>query len=146
MQPPFPSPVPTWHNETYAAIDPSKFTGSISGKTVVISGGGAGIGREITRAFAQAGAAKIHISGRREAPLIETKNDVENTVPGVEVLVYAGVDVADEDAVTKMASKVGTWDVFVANAGYLSGKARVVDADSKDWWQSMEVCYQRCLR
>lgn len=139
MQPPFPSPVSTWHNETYAAINPSNFTASVSGKTIVISGGGAGIGREITRAFAQAGAAKIHISGRREAPLIETKKDVESAVPGVKVLVYANVDVADEDAVSKMAAQVGAWDIFVANAGYLSGKERVVEADSKDWWQSMEV-------
>jgi len=38
MQPPFPSPVPTWHNDLYPAIDPSKDPQSHAGQTVVITG------------------------------------------------------------------------------------------------------------
>lgn len=38
MQPPFPSPVPTWHNDTYAAISPQRNELRNEGKTVVITG------------------------------------------------------------------------------------------------------------
>lgn len=38
MQPPLPCPTATWHNNTYAAIDPTQAALSQSGKTVVIAG------------------------------------------------------------------------------------------------------------
>ena len=38
MQPPFPSPVPTWHNDTYGAISPQRAELSSAGKTVIITG------------------------------------------------------------------------------------------------------------
>jgi len=38
MQPPFPSPTPTWHNETYSAISPLRPESSVAGKNVIITG------------------------------------------------------------------------------------------------------------
>ena len=38
MRPPFPCPVPTWHNDTYAAISPKRAELSSAGKTVIITG------------------------------------------------------------------------------------------------------------
>jgi hypothetical protein len=38
MQPPFPSYTATWHNDTYAAIDPAKKELNKAGKTVIITG------------------------------------------------------------------------------------------------------------
>lgn len=38
MQPPYPSITPTWHNDTYPAIDPSNDELSQQGKTIVITG------------------------------------------------------------------------------------------------------------
>ncbi|KAF1960376.1 hypothetical protein CC80DRAFT_523451 [Byssothecium circinans] len=38
MQPPVPSPVPTWHNDTYPAINPAAPELSQAGKTVIITG------------------------------------------------------------------------------------------------------------
>lgn len=38
MQPPYPSPVPTWHNDTYPAINPLNPSLAQTGKTVVITG------------------------------------------------------------------------------------------------------------
>ncbi|KAF1953536.1 hypothetical protein CC80DRAFT_551184 [Byssothecium circinans] len=54
MEPPYPCPTATWHNDTYSAIDPSKPELSQKGKTVVITGAGSGIGRETAIAFAKA--------------------------------------------------------------------------------------------
>lgn len=38
MQPPFPSPTATWHNDTYSGIDPSNSALSQAGKTIIITG------------------------------------------------------------------------------------------------------------
>ena len=55
----FPSLTKTWHDDTYPAIDPQKRPElRLDGKTIVISGGGAGVGRGLTQAFANAGAKK----------------------------------------------------------------------------------------
>jgi len=38
MKPVFPSPTPTWHNDTYPAIDPTLPNLSHAGQTVIITG------------------------------------------------------------------------------------------------------------
>lgn len=38
MEPPFPSPVPTWHNDSYEAISPNRSELNSAGKTVIITG------------------------------------------------------------------------------------------------------------
>ena len=50
---------------------------SLSGKLAVITGASTGIGKEIARAFAAAGA-EIIVTARTESKLIELKNEVEN--------------------------------------------------------------------
>ena len=57
----------TWHTDTYPSIDPRlRSELSLKDKKVVITGGGAGIGRAFVEAFADAGATAIAILGRRE--------------------------------------------------------------------------------
>lgn len=52
----FPSLTKAWHNASYPAISPSNTALSVAGKTIFITGGGAGIGLATARAFAAAGA------------------------------------------------------------------------------------------
>ncbi len=54
-----------WHNQPYAAIDPTQPKLSAKGKFVVVTGGATGIGKAIAVAFAQAGAKTIAILARR---------------------------------------------------------------------------------
>jgi NAD(P)-dependent dehydrogenase (short-subunit alcohol dehydrogenase family) len=138
MQPPYPAPVTEWHNDTYAAIDPSRPELSVRGKTVVITGGGTGIGRETVRAFALAGAAKIHILGRTKSNLEETKQIIEKDVQSASVTTHAA-DVTDEKVIKEVAATIGAWDVLVSNAGYLSKGSAIKDVDVQDWWLGMEV-------
>ncbi|KAF2491550.1 NAD(P)-binding protein [Lophium mytilinum] len=140
MLPPplFAAPVPEWRNETYAAIDPSNAELSMAGKTIVITGGGTGIGRETVRAFAIAGATTIHILGRTQSSLSETKQIVEKDVSGSSIIIHVA-DVTDLASVEKAAAEVGAWDVFVSNAGYLPKSKTLDKLDLADWWQGFEI-------
>ncbi|KAJ3867199.1 short-chain dehydrogenase/reductase [Lentinula novae-zelandiae] len=55
----------TFHHDTYPAISSTNPSLSQAGKTVLITGGGSGIGFEIVRSFAKAKASRIIIVGRR---------------------------------------------------------------------------------
>ncbi|TLD28079.1 putative short chain dehydrogenase [Venturia nashicola] len=122
---PFPSPVLEWHNDTYASIDPKRPELSAKGKKVVITGEGYGISRDTAIAFAEAGAAAIAILGRKEAPLHETKEFIENKYR-ISVSTHV-TDVADESAVKQAAKEIGEWHVLDMNAGYFSAPAGTLE-------------------
>lgn len=140
MKPPFPAPISEWHNNTYPAISPTSPSAIsiVTGKRIVITGGGAGIGREVVKAFAAAGASKISILGRTESALNETKKLVEKESPKTNVSIRV-CDVTKEADVQKAREEVGEWDVLVLNAGYLETPRRIEDADVGDWWKTFEV-------
>src|ERR1700759_240433 len=102
MQPPFPAPVTEWHNDTYEAINPKRPELSQAGKTIVITGAGQGIGREIVDAFAQAGAGTIHILGRTKQTLEETKALVEKNHSKPTDIVHVA-DIVDAPAIEQAA-------------------------------------------
>ena len=89
----------------------------ISGKTVVITGGGRGIGRELAKAFAA--------KGGRIAALDLNQADLDETVAqckaqGVEARGYVA-NVTDEQAVIAamdaIVADLGSVDVLINNAG-----------------------------
>ncbi|KAE9398979.1 NAD(P)-binding protein [Gymnopus androsaceus JB14] len=69
-----PKLTPTYHKDTYPSISPTKPSLTQVGKTVLITGGGAGLGFEIARSFAKAGASRIIIICRRAGLLDEALN------------------------------------------------------------------------
>ena len=52
---------------------------TLNGKSVLITGGGSGIGRGVAQHFVQRGA-KVVITGRREAKLQETCNAISGDI------------------------------------------------------------------
>jgi len=72
---------------------------AFSGKTILITGSGTGIGQAIASKFAESGA-NIVIMGRRQKPLDETKEKLLRIISSVGssayVLSFPGVDVSDE--------------------------------------------------
>jgi NADP-dependent 3-hydroxy acid dehydrogenase YdfG len=93
-------------------------------------------------AFAEAGAARLVLLGRKEKTLSETASALGSKV---KVSSFAA-DVTDERALRRVAGEVGSWDIMILNAGYLSAPAAIKDASVTDWWQSFEVCSIVCLK
>jgi NAD(P)-dependent dehydrogenase (short-subunit alcohol dehydrogenase family) len=130
---PFPSPTTKWHDNTYESLSPTRPELSARGKTVLITGGGTGIGAETARYFAAAGASRIALLGRREQPLRETKASIERQFPGVDVFV-APTDVTKKDQVdaafANFLGRDGKLDVAVSNAAVLGPHDTVKDVDA----------------
>ena len=100
-------------NERFLNID-SVYNGKeISGKRVLVTGGNRGLGYEITKELVAAGATALVLcrSSNAELEALVGKWNV-----------YAGVDVSDEEAVTKAMKRVksdgGALDYIINNAGY----------------------------
>jgi NAD(P)-dependent dehydrogenase (short-subunit alcohol dehydrogenase family) len=104
---------------------------SLAGKVAVISGGGAGIGRGVAKAFASRGAT-VAVVGRRIEPLNEVCAEI-TAEGGCALAISADVGVAEdvERFVATTVERFGRLDVLVNNAqGYRH--AFLVDATDGD--------------
>ncbi|KAL6863050.1 hypothetical protein ACO1O0_003294 [Amphichorda felina] len=142
MAAPFPSPTTKWHDNTYQSLSPSRPELSAKGKTVVVTGGGTGIGAEAARHFAEAGASRIALLGRREKPLIDTKASIEKSFPGVEVFV-ASTDVtkkSDVDAAFAAFLPDGKkLDVLISAAAVTGPLESIQDVDADKFINGVEI-------
>ena len=141
MKPPIPSLTNTYHRTSYDAISPTRPELSVANKTVVVTGGGRGIGSEIARAYAAAGASHVVLIGRTQMTLSQTAENIEREFLSVSVTTHIA-DVADEAAIGKAAEKVGKWDVLVLNAGLLTEPQPIEKSDTMDWWRVFEVRFR----
>lgn len=110
----------------------------LSGKSVLVTGAGSGIGRAAAVEFAKKGA-KLTLTGRRKEPLQETAKLVEDA--GAEARVAAG-DVSDPEAreqvVQAATESFGGLDVLVNNAGNVRA-GRLEDLDVQEIQTQIEV-------
>lgn len=128
---PFPSPTAKWHDNTYPTLSPTRPELSAKGKTVVVTGGGTGIGAETARSFAAAGASRIALLGRREQPLLDTKASIEKKYSGVNVFT-ASTDIrkrGDVDAAFSKFAGTGKIDVLISNAASTGPMEGIDDVD-----------------
>ncbi|MFI7386393.1 SDR family NAD(P)-dependent oxidoreductase [Streptomyces sp. NPDC049813] len=104
-----------------------------TGKSVLVTGAGSGLGRAIARAFAAEGASVI-AAGRTAASLDETVALIE-AAGGTAASVTA--DVTDSaqvrDLVARSVTRFGGLDVAVNNAGILRGGGPVGEVSEEDW-------------
>ena len=144
---PFPSPTPTWRNTTYPSLSPIRPELSAKGKTVVITGGGTGIGAETARYFAEAGVSRIALLGRREQPLLDTKASIEQKFPDVEVSV-ASTDVTKEKEVDAAFAKLigdGKIDVMVNNAAMTGPHESIEEVDGDKFLEAIQQNFSGSL-
>ena len=99
---------------------------SAKGLRVLVTAGGAGIGRAIAQTFLEHGA-RVHVCDVDEAALKSLPKEISQSV--ADVADPAQVDRLFDDA----KSRLGGLDVLVNNAGIAGPTARVEDIDPKDW-------------
>jgi NAD(P)-dependent dehydrogenase (short-subunit alcohol dehydrogenase family) len=90
-----------------------------------------GIGAEIAKSFARAGAARIALLGRRQQPLLDTKEAIERLHTNTEVFAIT-TDVTDQvqvDAAFVKTAGDGKIDVLVSNAAVIGNIGLVTDSD-----------------
>ena len=80
----------------------------LNGKRVLITGGGTGVGADLARSFAAAGASVV-ICGRRQAPLRAVAEPLRAR--------FVTADVTQEDDVARAFAEAGPCDIVIANAG-----------------------------
>jgi NAD(P)-dependent dehydrogenase (short-subunit alcohol dehydrogenase family) len=85
----------------------------LDGKKALVTGGTSGIGREVAKQLAALGA-EVYVSGRDAARGAETVAEIEGAGGRGR---FVAADLADFDAIGKLAEEVGAVDVLVNNAG-----------------------------
>lgn len=83
---------------------------SVSGRRVLVTGGGSGAGADLALGFARAGAAQVVICGRR----LDALTAIAAQHPAIVALTC---DVTDEASVQALFAKSGKLDIVIANAG-----------------------------
>jgi len=84
---------------------------TLTNKTVIVAGGGSGIGLGIARELSQAGC-QVTITGRRPAVLEEAAKSVPENPPST-----FACDISDRDSVAALFEKHGTPDILINCAG-----------------------------
>ena len=98
-----------------------------SGKTVLITGGGTGVGADMARAFASRGAA-VWVTGRRAEVLENVAVAHPSITPHV-------CDVTEEADIIALFDKMECADIVIANAG--AAASAPFDKTSLDLWRSI---------
>jgi 2-keto-3-deoxy-L-fuconate dehydrogenase len=102
-----------------------QLAGQISGKTALITGAGAGMGRAIAERFAAEG-----------AQVIATDRDT-GALAGLKAQMRA-LDVTDATAITALAAAVGKVDILVNCAGFVEA-GTILEATRAKWDKSFAV-------
>ncbi len=110
-----------------------------AGRTVLITGGGSGIGRTVATRFAREGAAVV-VAGRTAEPLKQTVALIEadgGRATAVTADVTRSADLAE--LVARCVDTYGGLDIAVNNAGMLAATGPVGDIDEAEWATLLSV-------
>ncbi|MEC8891366.1 MAG: SDR family NAD(P)-dependent oxidoreductase, partial [Chloroflexota bacterium] len=114
---------------------------SLNGKTVVITGGGTGLGKEMTLAMARAGADLV-IAARRLAPIEEVAQQVRAIGRKAEAVTTDATDTESVRSLFKHAIKeFGKVDILFNNAGIVreDGPKPIWEITDESWKIGIDV-------
>ncbi|KAK4995159.1 hypothetical protein LTR66_004967 [Elasticomyces elasticus] len=101
-----------------------------SGKTIIVTGGNTGLGKEAARHFVRLGAAKVILGCRSLSKGEEAKRDIEQSTRRTGVVEVWAIDLADYASVQAFARKaegLERLDAVLENAGVNTQKFKLVD-------------------
>jgi NAD(P)-dependent dehydrogenase (short-subunit alcohol dehydrogenase family) len=108
-------------------------------KVAIITGGGRGIGRAISSAFASEGA-RVVMAARTRSVLEEAAEAIRAQGGNARAI---QTDITDEKQIEQMAGETiqayGRIDILVNNSGIAGPTARLVDLDVKEWNEVLAV-------
>lgn len=111
----------------------------LKNKVAIVTGGGGGIGRAISEAFAAEGATVI-VAARTLSKLDETVEKIESGGGRVKAI---QTDISDEKQVQRMVAETlndyGKVDILVNNSGIAGPTASVVDLKLQDWNEVLAI-------
>ena len=111
----------------------------LTGKKVLITGAGKGIGRTLAKGFAQEGASVACVARTRQ-DLDSLVDEIAST--GASAVSYP-CDVSDREAVADVCDRIqtdwGTLDILIANAGGNFQRATVEESDPDVWDEIVQV-------
>jgi NAD(P)-dependent dehydrogenase (short-subunit alcohol dehydrogenase family) len=117
-------------------------TGVLTGKTAIVTGGSHGLGLEIARAFAAAGA-RVLVCARDQSALERARTELESVAADPESVATKAADVSDpaaaEGLVEVALERFSRVHVLVNNAGVYGPKGPTEDVDWKEWEQAIRV-------
>ena len=113
---------------------PPAVADDLTGQVALVTGGGRGIGANIARELASAGA--------RVAVAARTQSQVEDVARQIDGLALE-VDVTDRGAISRMVAEterhLGPIQLLAANAGIGNQDGATWELDPADWWRVLEV-------
>lgn len=116
-------------------------SGSMSGKSVLVTGGGSGIGEGIAALLAERGA-QVTILGRNAERLDAVAEKLNAAAGGTSVLGHAA-DITDEDQVAKAiavaTARTGRLDGIVACAGGSETIGPITQMDTEAWNRTLDL-------
>jgi NAD(P)-dependent dehydrogenase (short-subunit alcohol dehydrogenase family) len=121
------------HLHTYGRVDPRLLRTEFSGKSVLITGGGSGIGAAIAKSFAEAGIAEILLVGRTESKL-QSRADELASFKDTKISIFK-VDISSKTDVQALFESLKTSpDFLINNAGFLPSPTNFIHADLDEYW------------
>ncbi|MGN7358946.1 SDR family NAD(P)-dependent oxidoreductase [Paenibacillus sp. SAF-054] len=109
---------------------------NIQGKTAMVTGSTAGIGKEIAMSLAAEGATVI-INGRREDKVNQTMQDIRAKHPDA-ILLPAVADLGTEQGCQKVIDEISEVDILINNLGIFE-PVEYFDIPDEDWFRLFET-------
>jgi NAD(P)-dependent dehydrogenase (short-subunit alcohol dehydrogenase family) len=106
----------------------------LEGQVALVTGGGRGVGANIARGLAAAGA-RVAVSARTREQVDEVARQIDGLAVVADVTSRAAVDAMVEH----VESELGPIELLVANAGRNVREPNAWEVDPDDWWNVLEV-------
>jgi NAD(P)-dependent dehydrogenase (short-subunit alcohol dehydrogenase family) len=130
----------SYTTKTHTTTYPSLTTSLPSHNTVLITGGGTGIGAATAHSFARSGTRHLILLGRRPEPLSTTTASIRSAHPDTKVTTHA-MDILSASDLDRIFTESGRVDVVVHAAAVLPPLTPLADPDLdvEKLWHAFEI-------